>query len=310
VINQAVVYNAKSEATEEAQKYVYADKDGEPTATYVQDSDALNTTNAYYAYYKLDDGTYVLENVATSAGTLATQSALSASNKIEKGKAATGIAGKYADNNTKLTVVNKNTTTNKYEVTTYTGINNFPATLGSASAEKVLVLYAENSNQATEIYVLGSDLSLTAAPAKNYAIYKGTGETDIATGAVEYKFLVNGDVVTVTSAKANATVDAYSADDNVVVDLQLNDDGTLKSANTVSALVNSAKVVAKTDSYVYTSAQANLGDGYQVVVTDPLNPEAELVVDATATIYGTTDPATGANVAQFIVITTAAPEKD
>jgi hypothetical protein len=305
VINQAITYNAK------VSNYVYVDKDGKATTTEVKDAEL---TAGYYAYYKLDDGTYVLNAVdeidsADDINGLAFQDVLAVD--IAKGSSVSGIAGVYATNSTKLTVVNAAEEEGKYEVSTFTGINNFP-TVEDDEAHFVLVLKDEKSNKANEIIVVATtqieDLAGTATV--NYAIYLGRGEEDAETHDVGYKFLVNGEEVTVVSSgDDNDELESYNVEGTTyVVDLKLKADGTLDSASQITENTESGKVVALTDSYIYVESQIGLADGYEVVVTDKDNPEAELAENATVTVYY--ESVQGQNVTRFIVLSLAAPEED
>jgi hypothetical protein len=278
--NAANWYLAKADGTADTGKQITGSRSG---------------TAGYYGYYKLDDGTYVLEQVTATSGDLDKVAAVvptTVSNSIDIAvKDSTKInndqALGYADENTVLTYVVLDTPN---KVTTVTGIANFPAALKAQSTStdtKVLVIRDTKTSKITNVYVYNPGTATAQTPevtTHTYGMYKADGEYDKATDKKSYVFTVNGVDTTYVGAKTLS----FTPDSIYEIVLE-NGEVTQTSALTAETANQSKEVKVITSTYVVIGSDTivNLADGYQVI--DKSTAQKGFVVGATVTIYTVTE---------------------
>lgn len=166
--------------TDKNDRYVYAEADGSASTTEV--TTATTNVNAIVEYAVLEDGSYVLVGEADTQAVTAKKGVASV---------ATGLT---ATSKTVLKVVeysvNKAGAITGAEVTTTTGIANFPK--DGVTYENAVVSTDRSGKIVTEILVVRQKVVVDVVTPATYAVYLGAGEkTDVQ----YYQFSVGGEVV-------------------------------------------------------------------------------------------------------------------
>jgi hypothetical protein len=270
-INIGVVYNKQTKAWD------YADKNGKDSTTPVTavKEAAKNSKNGFWGYYLLDDGSYVLEAVdAEGVGADPNTNAATATFAKDavianKGQATvTGVTGVYGDTSTKLHIIGSANAAGNYNMTTYTGIANFPKLTAPAANIKALVVSGANKRITDIVVYLGSDIADNNVDPNTYAMLKSID--DIATdseGNVTYYYTFQINNETVQYGYKDAISGAKVGDVFVI---------NTDDHNAASAVTNTiaGTVVSKEDGYLIiktddeqTETVVYLYDGYQTGVT-------------------------------------------
>lgn len=196
VVDIAVVKKAEG-------AWVYANKDGKATDSEVNAEKKPCEAEKFYAYYILDDGTYVFET--TYSNTI----------QVVADKAWYGVPQAYANANTELTIVyvddaDKPTKINSVE--NYTGYTNFPEEMVAGEGVFVvndkqdllqIVLMVETADPApTEpetVYAISEGFTEQDADGYHYTVYvAGQGTVDYVSENKSESLAVKGTVVTFT----------------------------------------------------------------------------------------------------------------
>lgn len=271
VVDIAVVKNAEG-------TWCYADKNGTATeAKVVADKNSANgLQDGYlYAYYILDDGTYVFTNSDLKKD---------ADVEIKAGVAYYGTASAYATKDTVLTVVSVDNTSNPSEiknVETYTGYNNFPKE--AFKAYKALFVVDEKSGTITNIIAMVQAKAETPDPEESvYAVSQGVNEeisSDDGAKAYRYSFYIvetgeTVDYVTKTKLTDDVTV-------GKIFTLSL--DGEKITDAAAATVTKFGKVTRLEENYIVLDSMSDgdsytLADGYIVY-------GGELKVGATVELY-------------------------
>jgi hypothetical protein len=310
-VDQAIVKDKDGE-------WYYANKNGAvPAAEKVavgSDNNAVcvsggSFTEGFYGYYKLDDGSYVLETLANAS---ADSVSLSNTNKItEKDKAVVAlVSDKYANSSTVLTYLTQNNNLGPYTATTVTGIANFPnltaqtVTINGDSSAVSKVLYVANDkNIITQVYVIAPKTEGdNKVDPKTYAMLKAQGDIttdDNGNTTYAYTFTVNKEDVEYTNDASLGTFDDIK---NTVYTLKT--DGKFEATAVNSANVKTGEVIQVADSYVVVKVSGTnyvyYTDAY-TQTTDTTRDECGLVKGAAVTVY--LSDVTGN--AAYIVVTAA-----
>jgi hypothetical protein len=249
VVNAAIVADA-------AGTVKYATKDG--TAGNVEVSQTLSpAAGTFYGYYKLDDGSYVLESVTDESVSGGVQYVVKDMKQLG-GSLETSF---YVGSSTELTYVAKET----YKVTTVVGNANFPTLTSTVdtTTTKISVVKNVKTNMIEKIFVFDATPSAEeVVSASSYGMYVKDGEYDKASDTQEYVFLVNGVETAVTGVKdlkftKDLIYDLKTTNGKVasVVAVSEKNTGTMKA---VEAIDSTYIKVADTEAI-------NLAEGYQVV---------------------------------------------
>jgi hypothetical protein len=267
-VNIGVVYNKTTK------KWDYADKNGKDSTTAVTNvaEGAKNSKNGFWGYYLLDDGSYVLEavdgvtdpNPNAAIATFAKNAVIA-----NKGQATvTGVTGVYGDTSTKLHIIGSANAAGNYNMTTYTGIANFPKLTSPAANTKALVVSGANKRITDIVVYLGSDIADNNVDPNTYAMLKSID--DIATdseGNVTYYYTFQINNETVQYGYKDAISGATVGDVFVI---------NTDDHNAASPVTNTiaGTVVSKEDGYLIIKNDADqsetvvyLYDGYQTGVT-------------------------------------------
>ena len=207
VVDIAVVKNA------ETSEWYYANENGTASEDEVTADDPY-TTPGFYAYYILDDGTYVFE------------SANSTQLAVQADKAWYANASAYATKDTELTIVYVDDASNPTEiksVETYTGYTNFPkdgvtsqgvyVTKDGNITQMVLMVTATTTPdpEPEQIYAVAKGNEEETADGWRYDIYiPATGKTvEYVSEKQETALQTDGKVVLFTVKKGTTDLDSF-----------------------------------------------------------------------------------------------------
>jgi hypothetical protein len=267
---------------------------------------SLYATDTVYGYYKMDDGTYVLEKLADiSAANLANTSGWVSGTDViaNKGEATVkGAADVFADANTKLTVLSpKAAPAVGYSATTVTGIANFPKVVFT-TGDKVFYVTGANSRITEVVVILANAVTDNEVDTNTYAMYQGDG--DIATDdngtaiSWDYNFVLNKEVVTYTST---TNLNTKLKSDNLNKVFKITTDGKFDATLVTDTVTGTVQQI--TDSYIVVYATDHnvvvyLADNVQYGASAP--NLSEMTVGSSVIVYnGTQTKVT----AEYIVVT-------
>jgi hypothetical protein len=255
-----------------------------------------NSGVGYYGYYKLDDGTYVLEKVTATSVTGAKETAV-VPTTVASGTADIAVTDStkinnnqalgYADENTVLTYIEVGTPN---KVTTVTGIANFPKALkaqSDVSNTPVLVLRDAKTTKITNVYVYNPATATAKDPevvTHTYGMFKQNGEYDKATDKTTYVFTVNG-VDTTYVGKKTLSFTPDSIYEIVLEDGEITQIDALVLADANKS--KEVKVITSTYVVIDSSTIVNLAEGYQII--DKSTAQKGFVVGATVSVYTVTE---------------------
>jgi hypothetical protein len=285
IVNAALAANKNGELE-------YALKDGTAGGTAPTDDDSK--TAGFYGYYKMEDGSIVLEDVASSgnANTVGAIAVSATGNTYNIAATDSSVINNsqdygYADENTVLTYIEVATPN---VVTTVTGIANFPSVLKAdgttAGNTKILMVRDTETTKMTHVYVYNVGENTPKAgeeAAKTFGYFLSAGEYDKATNTKTYTFVVNGAETTYVGAST------LSFATESVYEIKLNSKGEIISTGSdklsAQADCSNKKVTVIAGSYVVleTAGKVSLADGYQVY--DQSTAKKGYVVDATVSVY-------------------------
>ena len=285
VVDIAVVKNA------EDNKWYYANENGTATTTPVVDAENANgLKDTYlYAYYILDDGTYVFtdENLKKKAEVT-----------ISAGNAYYGDADAYATKDTVLTVVsvdNMSSPTKIVNVETYTGYTNFPK--DAFTAKKALFVVDDKANITNIIAMVEAKEEVTK-PESVYAVSQGVNEeisSDDGAKAYRYSFYI---------VETGETVDyiAETALDDVTKGkiFTLSLDGEKITKAEAATELKSGKVTRLEETYIVLEGATEV-QSFTFEKDYLTYGDYELKVGATVELYGASNDAI-----DFVYVTKAA----
>lgn len=280
VVDIAVVKNA------EDNKWYYANENGTATTTPVVDAENANgLKDTYlYAYYILDDGTYVFtdENLKKKAEVT-----------ISAGNAYYGDADAYATKDTVLTVVsvdNMSSPTKIVNVETYTGYTNFPK--DAFTAKKALFVVDDKAN-ITNIIAMVVAEKVVVPEESVYAVSQGDEEKiDSENYRYSFNIVETGDtVVFVTNQKLDVTEGKI---------FTLTFDGEKITKAEAANELKSGKVTRLEETYIVLEG-ADEGQPFTFEKDYLTYGDYELKVGATVELYGASNDAI-----DFVYVTKAA----
>jgi hypothetical protein len=301
--------------------------------------DLDSSVNAFYSYYKMDDGTYVLKSVTNTTYANGTQVSGSYGDNgtvIEEGKAVVYASGTkstqftgYATASTKLTTIAYDAGTSKWKAaSTVTGYTNFPAVPAAATGTNTKTLVLSDGKTIDQIYVVypGTVASSAVAADPNvYGVLTAVGE-EVNNGDNTYTYNYTFKTNNVETTYQTTTKLAIS-DANIGTVYKLTTDGPFNAVSLATSTnlygyaatnnesgaclvtaVGDGYIVVKTTSDYSVPASASWGSEAVVYLMDgcqtaTLKPDSEgLVKDAIVHIYKSLDTTNHNGEAAFITV--------